>query len=294
MSVGAFRCERVSSWYGQVVALADVSFEVGPGVTGLLGPNGAGKTTLMSILTLLLEPTAGTYAVDGLDSRRHADAIRGLMGYLPQAFQVFPELTAWEFLDYMAQLRGVSGRERHRQVDELLSRVRLHAVRNRRLKTFSGGMLRRVGVAQALLGSPRLIIVDEPTAGLDPEERVNLRNILFELGEGRIIILSTHIVKDIEETCSQLALLMNGRVEYQGSPRAFVERAQGRTWEFYGSAQDIERYTTHPNLVGIREESQGVCFRLVAPEPPTGDARTVTPNLEDAYVHFLDMGRSAA
>lgn len=275
-------------------ALRGVDLTLGEGLFGLLGPNGAGKTTLMSIMTLLIEQTRGDYIVDGHNSRQNDLPIRMMLGYLPQIFDVFPELTAWEFLDYMAQLRGMGWKERRTQIDRFLTMVRLHPVRNRRLKTFSGGMLRRAGIAQAMLGDPKLIIVDEPTAGLDPEERVNLRNILFELGEGRTIVLSTHIVKDIEETCSQLALLIDGQISYTGSPNAFVQPAEGRTWEFYGTTSDIEHYTAQPNLVGIREERNGICFRMVAESAPVNEARSVTPTLEDAYVHFLDQRRLAA
>lgn len=275
-------------------ALDGVDLNLGEGLFGLLGPNGAGKTTLMSIMTLLLEPTSGRYTMNGLDCRKAPNAIRAKLGYLPQFFGVFPELTAWEFLNYMASLRGLAWRERRKQVDRLLSQVRLQEARNKRLKTFSGGMLRRVGVAQALLGDPQLIVVDEPTAGLDPEERVNLRNLLFELGEGRVIVLSTHIVKDIEETCSRMALLMDGRIRYFGSPGAFVKAAEGFAWEFYGANEDMESLSGQPNLVGVREERGGLCFRVVSSASPREGAKLVQPNLEDAYVHFLGQHHQAA
>ncbi|MDP8243914.1 MAG: ABC transporter ATP-binding protein [Candidatus Hinthialibacter antarcticus] len=275
-------------------ALKGIDLHLDEGLFGLLGPNGAGKTTFMEILTLLLEPTEGRYIVDGIDSRRDPMKVRAKLGYLPQFFGVFPELTAKEFLEYLGALRGMAHRDIKREVDSLLALVRLQGVRNKRLKTYSGGMLRRVGVAQALLGDPKLVIVDEPTAGLDPEERVHLRNLLFEFCEGRIVILSTHIVKDIEETCSQMALLQDGRIRYQGSPSAFVTEAQGQTWEFIGDAGDIEALTGRPELVSIRELEQGLCFRVVSQGAPRENARLAPPNLEDAYVRFLNFETTAA
>lgn len=274
-------------------ALSDIGFEVSDGLFGLLGPNGAGKTTLMSIMTLLLEPTTGRYRLDGFDSRKQPQEIRRRLGYLPQNFQVFPELTAREFLVFLGNLRGLSKGESQSQAELLLDRVRLQNVQHKRLKTYSGGMLRRVGVAQALLGNPRLIIVDEPTASLDPEERVHLRNLLFELGEQRIIVLSTHIVKDIEETCSQMALLLDGRIHYQGSPIRFVQKAAGATWEFTGPAEALDHWSARAELVAVREEPEGLRFRVVSQNAPHEDAQLVTPNLEDAYVHFLAQPAAA-
>ena len=275
-------------------ALKGLNLHIEEGLFGLLGPNGAGKTTLMEILTLLLEPTRGDLFIDGINARKKPDKIRPRLGYLPQFFGFFPELTAREFLLYLGSLRGMFGRKLRRQVDELLAVVRLSEVCHKRLKTFSGGMLRRVGIAQALLGDPKLIVVDEPTAGLDPEERVHFRNLLFELGKDRVVILSTHIVKDIEETCSHLALLLDGAIRFQGTPSHFIREAQGETWEFYGSHQDVDRYTGSSNLVSIREDMEGICFRVVSSTPPKENARNVTPNLEDAYVRFLENDIRAA
>lgn len=287
-------CQNITKIYADgKQALNGVDLHIAEGLFGLLGPNGAGKTTFMEILTLLLEPSSGDLIIDGINSRENPMAIRSKLGYLPQFFGYYPELTAWEFLEYLGVLRGVRGRELRRQVTEVLSLVRLFDVRNKRLKTFSGGMLRRVGIAQALLGNPKLIIVDEPTAGLDPEERVHFRNLLFELREGRVVILSTHIVKDVEDTCTQMALLLDGRIRFQGSPTAFVQAAKGETWEFYGSQNDLERMMGDRNLVSVREDEKGVCFRVVSHRPPQENARSVIPNLEDAYVRFLQSGQAA-
>lgn len=275
-------------------ALTDVDLHIHKGLFGLLGPNGAGKTTLMEILTLLLEPTRGSVLIDGVDIRKNPNKIRPFIGYLPQFFGYFPELTAREFLAYLGSLRGMSGRKLKRHVDELLAVVRLAEVGHKRLKTFSGGMLRRVGIAQALLNEPQLIVVDEPTAGLDPEERVHFRNLLFELGKDRVVVLSTHIVKDIEETCTQLALLIKGRIQFHGSPTEFVRAAQGATWEFYGSPQDVDLYSGRSNLVSIREDLHGICFRVVSSTSPRDNACSVIPSLEDAYVRFLEHDVRAA
>lgn len=275
-------------------ALRSIDLQTGSGLLGLLGPNGSGKTTFMEILTLLLEPTGGTVTMDGLDIRKQVRKIRPLIGYLPQFFGYFPELTAREFLSYLSSLRGLSGSDINRQVRELLFAVRLQDVANRKLKTYSGGMLRRVGIAQALLGDPKLIVVDEPTAGLDPEERVNFRNLLFDLSEGRTVILSTHIVKDIEDTCTNMALMLNGQIHFHGNTTNFIRSAQEDTWEFWGVPQDMERYTGKTNLVSIREDDRGICFRVIAPNPPVESAVRVQPNLEDAYVHYLEKQKAAA
>ncbi len=288
-------CRNLTKTYPDgVQALKGIDLQLEEGLFGLLGPNGAGKTTLMEIMTLLLEPTSGELWINETNSQKDPMKIRQWIGYLPQNFGFYPELTANEFLMYLAHLRGLSHRESKMQVSQMLSLVRLSQVRNKRLKTFSGGMLRRVGIAQALLGNPKFIIVDEPTAGLDPEERVHFRNLLFELREGRVVVLSTHIVKDIEDTCTQMALLHDGRIRFQGAPSQFIHAARGQTWEFYGTPDDLEFYTQNPNLVSIREDEKGICFRLVSERVPREGAREVIPNLEDAYVRFLERDRDAA
>ncbi|HPA46807.1 MAG TPA: ABC transporter ATP-binding protein [bacterium] len=268
-------------------ALKGITLTLTEGLFGLLGPNGAGKTTLMEIITLLLAPTSGRLTLCGLDTRKHETRIRSLLGYLPQFFGYYPELTAQEFLTYIGRLHNLSRHSARDRARDLLRMVRLEEVRNKRLSTFSGGMLRRVGIAQALMGDPKILIVDEPTAGLDPEERVHFRNDLFELGEGRVVILSTHIVGDVEETCSRMALISDGQLRYCGSPMDFVSPAEGRIWEFVGSSDDLEGLMGQGNLVQVREQPDGLAFRVAAPEPPRPTARPVLPTLEDAYVLFL-------
>lgn len=214
-------------------ALRDINLSIGEGMFGLLGPNGAGKSTLMRILVTLQDYSSGEVSVDGYSLSKNRKEIRRMIGYLPQDFRFFPKLKSWEFLDYAASLAGLKNkRERRAEVDRLLDQVGLLTVRDRFANKLSGGMKRRLGIAQALIGNPRLLIVDEPTTGLDPEERIRFRNILSNLSnKGVIIILSTHIVADISSTCRAMALLNNGEVHYQGSPDDFVARSRGMVWQ---------------------------------------------------------------
>ncbi len=274
-------------------ALNGIHLVIEEGLFGLLGPNGAGKTTLMEIMTLLLAPTSGQLEICGFNSRHDEKKIRSLLGYLPQFFGHYRELTAEEFLVYIGRLHNLNGKSARSRARDLLHMVRLDDVRNRRLSTFSGGMLRRVGVAQALMGDPKVLIVDEPTAGLDPEERVHFRNDLFELGEDRIVILSTHIVGDVEETCSRMAVISDGEVSYVGSPAEFISPAEGFVWEFDGGSEDLDALMNEPNLVQVREAQSGLQFRVVSSYAPRSSARPVQPTLEDAYVYFVNPREAA-
>src|SRR6266550_189476 len=214
-----------------IQALSGVDLEILPGVFGLLGPNGAGKTTLMKILATLLEPDSGAAEMNGIDLINDKHGTRRILGYLPQEFGFYPTFTAEQMLDYFAKLKGVmDGKERARLVDALLDRVNLSPSRKQRLGGFSGGMLQRLGIAQALIGQPQLIIVDEPTAGLDPEERNRFHNLLAEIGEDAVVVLSTHIVEDVSDLCPTMAILAAGRVVLEGSPAQLIERLGGRLW----------------------------------------------------------------
>lgn len=268
-------------------ALRGIDLELGEGLYGLLGPNGAGKTTLMEILTLRLEPTRGSIQLNGVDIRRNPLSARRMIGYLPQHVGFHPELSALEFLEYVGRLSNYGSRAARKRAMELLELVHLGPVAQERLGTYSGGMMRRIGIAQALVGDPQILIVDEPTAGLDPEERIRFRNLLFQLGSDRIVILSTHIVGDVQETCSSLGLIIAGEMAYDGAAQDFIAAASGSTWECHGTVDQIEEHAASGRLVQIRESEGGLSFRLVGDRPAGVGGASVTPNLEDAYVHFL-------
>jgi ABC-2 type transport system ATP-binding protein len=275
------------TYKGNVQALRGVDLEIENGLFGLVGPNGAGKTTLMRILSGLLRPTGGSVHVLGHDvtTPRGKQAVKATLGYLPQELGLYPNLTAREFLDYVAILKGLSDRRaRRRQIDELLELVGLGESADRRLKTYSGGMKQRVGVAQALLGDPRLLIVDEPTAGLDPEERVRLRNLLAEMAGQRTVILSTHIVEDVSQSCTDLAVLCQGKVLYRGAPRELIARARGRVWRI---VTDGEKPDLGLAVVSTRQLDTGVEYRVLGKPTTQYDAVPMEPSLEDGYIWLM-------
>jgi ABC-2 type transport system ATP-binding protein len=279
-----------------VYALCGIDLEIGAGMFGLVGPNGAGKTTLMRLIAGLLRPTSGQITLFGHDlaAAKGRLAAKAGLGYLPQEFGFYPELTAVQFLDYIAILKGIRSRaERQRQVATVLEQVHLTPQAGRKLKQFSGGMKRRVGIAQALLGQPRLLIVDEPTAGLDPEERVRLRNLLAETAVRCTVILSTHIVEDISQSCNDLAVLREGRVLFRGSPRDLIAAARGRVWTVRGNGEQAvgERPFPQATIVSTLQLQDGVQYRILG-EPAPGYAATPTePSLEDGYIWLMDNQR---
>jgi len=270
-----------------VRALDGITLEIGEGMFGLLGPNGAGKTTLMSILATLAKPTSGTARVDGweVSDPNQRWLIKSVLGYLPQELGLYPELTAAEFLAYMATLKGFHDRRaRQAEVERLIAAVGLEAVSDRKAKALSGGMRRRLGIAQALIGDPKLLIVDEPTAGLDPAERVRFRTLLANLASDRIVILSTHIVEDVAATCRDLAVLQRGRVVFRGSPTELTEYARGSVWDVLlpPGAKPEE----HWRVVASISEPAGTRLRIVGPKP-TLEATEATPGLEEGYLKLL-------
>jgi ABC-type multidrug transport system ATPase subunit len=277
---------------GGVRALTDVDLVVPNGMYGLLGPNGAGKTTLMRILAGILRPTSGTIQVGEYDgtTERGRTAIKRILGYLPQDLGVYPDLTAREFLDYMAILKGMDERKmRRRRVEELLELVSLTDVATRKLKTFSGGMKRRVGIAQALLNDPQLLIVDEPTAGLDPEERIRFRNLLSDLGGDRIVLLSTHIVEDIAQTCRRLAIMNKGRIIFQGSTADLAGEARGKVWAITTGGP---RPAGDITVVSTMNMGATVQYRVVGELADSSLATPVEPSLEDSYVWLMRERRA--
>src|SRR5512147_306032 len=267
---------------GKVQALRGVDLEIGGGMFGLVGPNGAGKTTLMRILAGLVRPTGGTVSVLGQDvtTPRGKLATKAVLGYLPQELGLYPNLTAREFLDYIAILKGVTDRAvRRQQVTEVLQQVRLSDEADRQLKTYSGGMKRRVGIAQALLGDPQLLIVDEPTSGLDPEERVRLRNLLADMATRRTVILSTHIVEDISQSCNDLAVIAHGKVLFRGTPRELITRARGHVWTITTNG---ERPNSGLAIVSTLQLQDAVQYRVLGDVQEQGyTTAPVEPSLED-------------
>lgn len=284
---------NVSKSYGKnKQALKSVHLEIGHGMFGLLGPNGAGKSTLLRMLATLLKPTSGTITIDGCDLAREADTIRRMIGYLPQSFQAHPQMTGRQFLDYVAIMKGIgSGKERKRHVDELLEQVNLADKASLAVKTYSGGMRQRIGIAQALIGSPQVLIVDEPTAGLDPEERVRFRNLLNRFSRERTVILSTHIVGDIETSCTQLAVMSRGEVLYAGHPQGLVKIAEGQVWEAELSDNEFTEFEPS-QIVGARRTATGVRCRIVSSSPPVPHAASGVPTLEDGYLALIGGERS--
>ena len=286
--------DRVGKQYQRKAwALREFSLHLGPGVVGLLGPNGAGKSTLMRILATVSKPTEGRVTWNGADTAADPDAIRATLGYLPQDFGVYPNLTPVEFLGYLAAAKGLSFSHTRRRIDELLVLVNLTEVRNQPLGSFSGGMRQRVGIAQALLNDPRLIVVDEPTAGLDPEERVRFRDLLTNLSGDRIVLLSTHIVSDVEAAATSIALIAGGRLIRHAAPESLLRDLDGRVWEWVVGSEDVEAVRREWLVTGTVRRADGIRMRIVSPEPPRPGARPLAPTLEDVYLEAIGAHRQA-
>lgn len=274
---------------GGKCALDDIDLDIDSGMFGLLGPNGAGKTTLMRILVTLLKPTAGKITVNELDLQQYRKEIRQMIGYLPQNFSTFSKLKVWEFLDYTGSLNGIRNKAvRMKKIDQLLENVGLFDVRDRRAYKLSGGMKRRLGIAQTLIGDPKVLIVDEPTVGLDPEERVRFRNQLADLSrQDMIILLSTHIVGDISSTCSTVSLLNLGKIIFTGSPGELIDTAKGSVWQMTAKDHELDQIKEEHAVISAVPSENGYEVRVVADKPPGETALEVTPNLEDAYIYFM-------
>jgi len=271
-------------------ALKDINLVFGTGMFGLLGPNGAGKSSLMRIMVTLMKPTSGEILVDGMDIQKHRKEIRKMLGYLPQDFRFFTSLKTWEFLDYSGSLAGLKNKkERIAEVDRLLDQVGLLEVRDRQANRLSGGMKRRLGIAQALIGSPKILVVDEPTTGLDPDERIRFRNILSQLSQHDVIILlSTHIVGDISSTCQGMALLNKGELVFSGSPENLVKHAEGHVFKLILSPADYESIKEHYNIISTIPVESGWEVQIVADNEPEFKSSAIIPNIEHAYVYFME------
>ena len=271
-------------------ALKDINLEFGTGMFGLLGPNGAGKSSLMRILVTLMKPTSGLVLVDGMDIQKHRKELRKVLGYLPQDFRFFTALKTWEFLDYSGSLAGLKDKKtRIAEVDRLLDQVGLLEVRDRRANKLSGGMKRRLGIAQALIGSPKIIVVDEPTTGLDPDERIRFRNILSQLSQNDVtIVLSTHIVGDISSTCQGMALLNRGDLVFSGSPENLVKHAEGHVFRLNLTPYEYDRAKENYNVISTIPVETGWEIQVVADDIPDNNAVIIDPNIEHAYVYYME------
>src|SRR5579875_34386 len=280
--------EQLAKTYkGNVQALRDINLTIGNGMFGLLGPNGAGKTTLMRILAGILQPTGGRALVGEHDlaTERGRHAVKRVLGYLPQELGLYPDLSARDFLDYMALLKGLDhSAQRKQRVHDLLELVGLADVARRQLKTFSGGMKRRVGIAQALLNDPQLLIVDEPTAGLDPEERIRFRNLLADLGGDRVVLLSTHIVEDIAQTCRNLAVMTQGQVIFQGTTFDLLQAARGNVWMVTTDGPKPDGDVT---VMATMHQGNAVQYRILGQPQPGTHAVPADPGLEEGYMWLM-------
>ncbi len=271
-------------------AIKDVNMTIESGMFGLLGPNGAGKSTLMRILVTLMKPSSGQVLVNGLDLMKDRKEIRSMLGYLPQDFRFFTKLKTYEFLDYAARLAGITNSKiRKDTVEKMLEEVGLYEARNRFANNLSGGMKRRLGIAQALIGDPKLIIVDEPTTGLDPEERIRFRNLLTRVSDKDVvIILSTHIVGDISSTCTDMALMNRGVLSYKGSPERLIELAKDNVWKIKATETEyFEIQEKYPIISSIPSE-EGWEVQVVSKEINGYPGERIEPNLEHAYVNFME------
>ena len=276
--------DRLSKRYGRDFALRELSLRCEPGMLGLVGPNGAGKTSLMRMIATLLEPTEGSIRWNGQDIRTHGGTLRQVLGYLPQDFGIYPEFTGRQFLRYLASMKGLPRALLNRRVDEVLSIVQMEQEADRKLPTYSGGMKQRIGIAQALLNDPELLIVDEPTAGLDPAERVRFRTLLASLTSNRIIMLSTHIIGDVEAVANRLVILREGRVLADTAPEALLARTAGSVWSVTVDQATALQLQASYQVSTMVNQMSGLTLRIVSTTRPHETAVVVDPSLEEAYL----------
>ncbi len=288
------RIEGLSKTYSNGVrALEDVSLTIPTGMFGLLGPNGAGKSTLMRTIATLQEADSGSITLGEVDVLRQKDAVRRILGYLPQEFGVYPRISAEAMLDHFAVLKGIiNAKERKEVVAALLRRTNLYEKRKQNLGTYSGGMRQRFGIAQALLGNPQLIIVDEPTAGLDPSERVRFHNLLAEIGENVVVILSTHIVEDVSDLCSRMAIIAGGRVQMTGDPLKTIEDIEGKIWRRVIDKHELPEYEKQYSVISTRLTSGRTVIHVFHDSQPDPSFDTVKASLEDVYFSTIQATKS--
>jgi ABC-2 type transport system ATP-binding protein len=282
------RIENVSKQYSRSLwGLRNFSLRLGPGVLGLLGPNGAGKSTLMRIIATITRPSSGAIFWNGTDVAADPDGLRRVLGYLPQDFGVYPNLNAVEFLTYLAAVKGLNQKEARQRIDTLIHLVNLNEAAYRPIGGFSGGMRQRVGIAQALLNDPHLLIVDEPTVGLDPEERVRFRHLISDLSGERLVLLSTHIVSDVEATATSIALIDNGCLLQHALPEELLQAVEGKVWGWLVSSEAVTAVKNQHLIANTTRRSDGVLARIVSSTPPNPAAEPLPATLEDAYLYFI-------
>lgn len=281
--------DRLTKLYGSKIAVDCVSAILEPGVYGLLGANGAGKTTLMRMLCGILESTSGEVLLDGKDVVSLGADYRNVLGYLPQNFGYYPNYTAMEFLMYVAALKGIPKNIAKKRAQELLEKVGLSHVAYKKIKTFSGGMKQRVGIAQALLNNPDILILDEPTAGLDPKERVRFRNLLSDYAGEKIVILSTHIVSDIEAIADKVLLMKKGKFVLQGTVPELIEKADGKVWELTVSQDEARQWQEKVTVANLRHEGEKIVLRIISDNVPTEKAVSCEATLEDLYLFYFGV-----
>lgn len=281
------RLDRLTKEYGSKIAVDDFSYSMHEGVYGLLGANGAGKTTLMRMICDIQTPTRGEVICDNYNIREMGEEYRNLLGYLPQDFGYYPNFTAEKFLLYMSSLKGLDKRFAKDRAEELLELVGLYPVRRKKIKTFSGGMKQRLGIAQALLNNPKILILDEPTAGLDPKERVRFRNLISSISKDKIVLLSTHIVSDVEYIAGHILVMKDGKIICQGAPEEIERKVAGFVWEVYVPSGEADRYAAQYNVGNLRNEGGMTVLRIISETSPGEGAYTATPNLEDLYLYYF-------
>ena len=273
--------------FGDFTAVDDMNIRITNGVYGLLGANGAGKTTLMRMICTLLTPTSGQILCDGKDIQKMEGEYRNLLGYLPQEFGFYPEFSVKDYLLYIASLKGIRPVVAKKRVKELLEQVGLSKAANKKMKKLSGGMKRRVGIAQAILNNPKILILDEPTAGLDPTERVRFRNLISALSKERIVILSTHIVSDVEYIANEIWLMKNGRLLQQGSLDVVLDSMPEKVWSFVTSQAEAEKFMKQYKVSNMKTDRDGVELRIISAQQPSASAEAVQPNLEDVFLYYF-------
>lgn len=282
------KLDRLKKQYGQKIAVDQVSYTFSKGVYGLLGANGAGKTTLLRMICGILQPTAGEVLVDGSGIMQMGGEYKRLLGYLPQEFGFYPEFTAQRYMLYLASLKALPADLARQKTEELLELVGLRGEEKHKIKTFSGGMLRRLGIAQAMLNDPEILIMDEPTSGLDPKERIRFRNIISALAKNRIVILSTHIVSDVEFSADRILMMKGGVLIRSGELPVVVEPVRGKVWEIEVPEEEVQRYNDRFAVSNLRNTENGARLRVVSGDKPMENAAPVEPNLEDAYLYYFD------